>query len=237
MTRFPDEFEALLSLEGRRVLEGTHPSAGALARGNFCAVQGLLDPGSLPALAQLLDATFKDMLVDMVRELPPPNLSKAAFHDTLPKVGRSRSVPFESIEGQLARQVFGLLGLKQMLESASYHRFCCALTGLPLSPLSSSQVLCNRAGDYAGPHTDHMPDDPGIASGYVDVHLTFCTPGVRAQHLVYARDGHLNAIEPIAVSGGITAYRLPLWHYTTPLETETADARRWLVLSSFMLKK
>jgi hypothetical protein len=36
--------------------------------------------------------------------------------------------------------------------------------------------------------------------------------------------------------GGITAYRLPFWHYTTPLVAKPGRARtahRWVVLGTF----
>ena len=234
---FPHEFEALLSAEGRRVLDGTHPAIGALARGGFLAAPGLLDAAQLDGLTALLAETFSDLLVDIERALPAANLSQVSFEDTLPKVGRMQSVPFEGPEGFIARKLSKLIGLHQMLESPSYHRFCEALTGARLEPLGNAQVLVNRPGDYAGPHTDHHPQEPQLVDGYVDVHLTFCTAGVRQQFIVYQRDGHLSAIEPIGVAGTVTAYRLPLWHYTTPLVTDSPADRRWLVLSTFALKR
>jgi len=32
----------------------------------------------------------------------------------------------------------------------------------------------------------------------------------------------------------VSAYRLPFWHYTTPLEGRGAKAARWLVLGTFL---
>jgi len=40
-------------------------------------------------------------------------------------------------------------------------------------------------------------------------------------------------VRDLAAVGGVTAYRLPFWHYTTPLEGQP-EARRWLVLASFL---
>ena len=35
--------------------------------------------------------------------------------------------------------------------------------------------------------------------------------------------------------GGITAYRLPFWHYTTPLVSKRGkDAARWVLLGTFL---
>ena len=44
-------------------------------------------------------------------------------------------------------------------------------------------------------------------------------------------------METAARSGRITAYRLPLWHYTTPLVAKRgreAEARRWVLLGTFL---
>jgi hypothetical protein len=40
-------------------------------------------------------------------------------------------------------------------------------------------------------------------------------------------------VASIAGAGMLTAYRLPFWHYTTPLEGQPA-ARRWVVLGTFI---
>ena len=47
---------------------------------------------------------------------------------------------------------------------------------------------------------------------------------------------HFSRIET-AGPGRITAYRLPLWHYTTPLlarRGREAEARRWVLLGTFL---
>jgi len=48
---------------------------------------------------------------------------------------------------------------------------------------------------------------------------------------------HFSRIETAARPGRITAYRLPLWHYTTPLVARRgceAEARRWVLLGTFL---
>ena len=57
------------------------------------------------------------------------------------------------------------------------------------------------------------------------------------QWLDYAVSGHFSRIETAARSGRMTAYRLPLWHYTTPLVARRgreAEARRWVLLGTFL---
>ena len=233
MNRFPPEFETLLSRTGRKVLAGTHASSGALLRERFHGSSGFLEPRVLAGCRKLLAQTFEAMLVEISRPLPPPTGSSQSYEDTLPKVGRMLSVPIHGLERYVMQRVAKEIGLLQMLESDSFRRFSEVLAGAPLGPLAAAQVLCNRPGDYAGPHTDNHPNEPGAENGYVDVHLTFVTPGVREQFIVYQRGGHLSAMAPIAVDGTVTAYRLPLWHYTTPLQARSAADRRWLVLGSF----
>ena len=83
---------------------------------------------------------------------------------------------------------------------------------------------------------DH-PEEPEARQGYVDIHLTLTSPAVAQQFLVYAVSGHFSRVETTARSGRITAYRLPLWHYTTPLVAKRgreAEARRWVLLGTFL---
>src|ERR1700748_498248 len=102
-----------------------------------------------------------------------------------------------------------------MLRSESFLRFAGALSGRRLRRGWGIQALCYRAGDYAGPHNDHHPEEPDARAGYVDLHLTFASREVAHQWLVYERDGHLSEVVSVATLGGVTAYRLPFWHYTT----------------------
>lgn len=233
MTQFPHEFEDLLSPAGREVLEGRHSAVGALSREGFLAQHGLLNPAMLAGCRELLAQAFTQMLIETSRPLPPANSSKESFEDTLPKVGRLLSIPMGDFSRARVISAATHIGLLQMLESKSFHRFCEQLSGRRLGELMEGQVLANRPGDYAGPHTDHHPDEPLTRNGYVDVHLTFCSPGVEQQFIVYQRDGHLSAMAPIAIDGTVTAYHLPLWHYTTPLQTRAPEDRRWLVLGTF----
>jgi hypothetical protein len=59
---------------------------------------------------------------------------------------------------------------------------------------------------------------------------------VKHQWLVYEQNGFLNSMKDITSPSGIAVYRLPFWHYTTPLiarPTKINEARRWLLLHSF----
>jgi hypothetical protein len=236
MKAFPAEFEALLSRAGKRLLAGQHPAAGALGREGFFAGAGLLEARHLAACTRLLAATFVPEVLNVVeRPLPPETSSTKSYEDSLPKVGRMSSTLFDGPLAYVASRLSRDVGLTRMMESDSFHRFAEVLAGEPLARLRALQVLNNAPGDYAGPHTDHHPEDDVGKHGYVDVHLTFCSPGVKEQFIVYQRAQHLSAMAPIGKSGTITAYRLPLWHYTTPLQARRPEDRRWLVLGTFNL--
>src|SRR6266436_8356641 len=76
-----------------------------------------------------------------------------------------------------------------------------------------------------------------ICQGYIDIHLSLAGPAVAQQWLVYAVAGHFTKIESVARPGRVTAYRLPLWHYTTPLVAKRGrehEARRWVLLGTFL---
>ena len=109
------------------------------------------------------------------------------------------------------------IGLARMMRSESFRAFAEALAGRKLRSGWGLQVLRYGPGDYAGPHNDHHPENADARQGYIDLHLSLCTPGVAHQWLVYSRAGHFSEIVSVAAPATVTAYRLPFWHYTTPL--------------------
>lgn len=240
MTRFPIDFADLLSRRGRRVLEGRDPAlCGALAVPGrfFVADAGLLDRAKARAAWRLLDAALGPHTAVLERGIPPESIANQTrnHQERLIKTVRVHTAYLER-RGSRAWQAAERIGLIAMTASESWHRFAEALAGQALDRRAGRQVLCYGPGDYAGPHTDHHPEDPRARDGYVDVHLTFAGPGVAQQLLVYADGGHFGPVTDINAAGGVTAYRLPFWHYTTPLVAvpgREATARRWVVLGTF----
>lgn len=241
MRAFPREFEELLTKTGRRVLEGRHPTlSGRLATGQtrFVAAEGLLDARRSRAAARLLDAALGDRLSPMEQPIPRAATwgMKRAYTEKLPKTVSVRTAMIDD-RASPARQRAEDIGLIAMLQSRSFHAFAQALSGYPLRRQWGLQTLCYWPRDYSGPHNDHHPDEPLGRDGYTDLHLTFCTDGVAHQYLVYERNGHLSELQPVALVGGVTCYRLPFWHYTTPLTPKPGQegaARRWVLLGTFL---
>ncbi len=159
------------------------------------------------------------------------------YSEQLPKTVRVKTAYFER-RREAAYKRAEEIGLASMMRSPSFAAFAAALAGRKLRPQWGVQVLCYGPGDYAGPHNDHHPESTQARHGYIDMHLSLAGPGVLRQFLVHAVGGHLSRIVDVATAGGITAYSLPLWHYTTPLEARPGAAawaaRRWVLLGTFL---
>ena len=236
----PAEFEELLSAEGRKILAGTHPLCGALLvpGKRFTASLGLIDPRKAERLRRALEKTLLPLLEEMAQPIPPQTLTDMTenYGELLPKTARVRTAYLDHPRARAFRAAEAM-GLTTLLRSQSLVAFAAAVCGRRLRPRGGMQVLCYTPGDYAGPHNDHHPEDPEAAGGYTDVHLTLCGPAVAHQYLVYARRGHLSEVWDVATLGGVTVYRLPFWHYTTPLVARPGQegaARRWVLLGTYL---
>jgi len=75
-----------------------------------------------------------------------------------------------------------------------------------------------------------------MQKGFVDLHIMLSNSDVDHHWIVYERASHLTEIQNVAVQSGVAVYRLPFWHYTTPLAAKPGrerQARRWLLLASY----
>jgi hypothetical protein len=237
----PVEFEDLLTPAGRRVLAGTHALCGTLAnpRTRFLARDDLLDRRKAERVRRVLEASLVDTLELMERPIPPESIS-AMRHDygeRLPKTSRAHTIYFES-RREPGVKAAERIGLVRLMRSASFRAFGEALAGRRLASGWGLQALRYGPGDYAGPHNDHHPENKDARAGYIDLHLSLCSPGVAHQWLVYSRAGHFSEIVSVAKAAAVTAYRLPFWHYTTPLVAKRgrADAVRWVLLGTFLYR-
>src|SRR5215470_5575126 len=243
MDRFPAEFEDLLTAAGRRLLAGTSPLCGALAepRRRFLAETGLVSERAARAAARLLDRALYELMEPLEHRIPAETIWEMTrnYGELLPKTARVRTAYLER-RRERAYRCAEEIGMTAMLRSPSFAAFAAALAGRALRQRWGIQLLCYGPGDYAGPHNDHHPEEPAARRGYLDLHVSLSGRGVAHQWLVYAVQGHFSRIADVATSGGITAYRLPLWHYTTPLVAKACarpvEARRWLLLGTFLYR-
>jgi hypothetical protein len=222
------------------VLAGRHEACAALGdpRRSFVALTGIVDPAKARIARALLERHLRPHLVRMSQPIPPGSIAgqRHNYAEALPKTARVWTAYLDHPRAK----AFGVaeeLGLVAMMRSASFVAFAAAVGGRALRRRGGMQVLCYGAGDYAGPHNDHHPEEPEAAAGYVDVHVGLSGEAVAHQYLVYEQDGHLSQIVPVHGPARVNVYRLPFWHYTTPLVAKAgheADARRWLLLGTFV---
>jgi hypothetical protein len=237
----PTEFEDLLTSAGKRVLAGRAPEiCGALAdpKRRFVALGGMIATAKAERLRTTLEREMAALLSDLSQPIPPETIweMKRNYDDWLPKSVRCRTAYLENRRGAAWKRAKEL-GLIDLLSSQSLIAFAEAVLGRRLDSKGGQQVLRYGPGDYSGPHTDHTPQIKRAAKGYLDVHLSLVSPGVAHQYLVYAKGGHFTEMVPVAETGCLTLYRLPFWHYTTPLQAKPKQenkAARWVLLGTFL---
>ena len=243
MNEFPAEFSELLRPKGLRILRGQSADCGLFigSRPSFANFSDLIRRDRAADCMRLLDENLYNSLHVEQSGIPPETITEMEdnYAETLPKTMHIKTAFFRrrNARSYLAAEKIGLL---KMMRSESFVRFSEAVTGLHLDRDYGIQVSCYEQGDYAGPHNDHHPEADYLKDGFVDLHVMFTNKWVKHHYLVYEHRGHFSKIVDINVQGGISVYRLPFWHYTTPLAAKPGQedkARRWLLLATFPIVK
>ena len=242
MQKFPSEFSDLLSPRGQRILSGRSPGDTALfTRSNkyFANFSNLIRRETAEDCMRLLDDSLYQSLHLEQSGIPAETITEMTenYTEALPKTMHIKTAFFRrrSARSYLAAEKIGLIA---MMRSESFALFAEVLTGLRLDRERNIQVTCYEQGDYAGPHNDHHPASEYLKDGFVDFHVMFTNRAVAHHYLVYEEKGHFSKIVSINNQGGVSIYRLPFWHYTTPLAGRPgreSEARRWLLLGSFRI--
>lgn len=244
MKKFPDEFADFLTRRGLQVLKGKDREACALfrdGRSYYVNLHDVVNTSRAMAGAKLLDKHLYETLAVEQRGIPPESITRMRrnYTESLTKTLRFKTA-FLKRRNARSYKVAEELGLLRMMGSDSFTRFAEAVTGLRLERDPDRQVICYGHGDYAGPHNDHHPEVESLRRGFVDFHVTLTTPDVAHQYLVYEEKGHFSKMVDINVQGGVSVYKLPFWHYTTPLwgkPGREASAHRWLLLGTFRIDR
>ena len=238
MNTFPAEFADLLDRRGRALLEAGRPLPQfRTARATPLAYFDRFIPRDRASAAvAILDRALYPRLRRVAEPVPPDwrRRQRKNFSESLGKTLRNATASLNA-RGTSAWRAARDCGLIAMMRSASFRRFAEVVTGHALVP-NGRQVICYRHGDFVGPHNDHHPEEAHLRDGFVDVHLMFNNADVKTQTLVYERRGFLSEAVALDRPSGITVYRLPFWHYVSPLVARPgreATARRWLILGSF----
>ena len=238
---FPIEFADLLNRRGRKLLDGDGDGLDVFRRRGATPIivfDELIDDDVARRCIAALDEGMYASLKRMYTPVPREALTKMKknYSESLTKTVRVRTATFNS-RGSQALAAADAIGLGPMLKSESFRRFAEVVVGEPIRRDNwGRQVICYEPGDYSGPHNDHHPEDAEVRNGFVDVHIMFSNDAVASQLLVYEEHGFLSKSHEVTGRSGIAVYRLPFWHYTTPLiarRGREAEARRWLLLGSF----
>ncbi|HEY6140971.1 MAG TPA: hypothetical protein VI670_24715 [Thermoanaerobaculia bacterium] len=238
---FPTEFADLLNRRGRKLLDGDGRGHEVFRRRGATPIvlyENLIDDDTARRCIADLDRGMYPYLKRMYTPIPREAIAKMKenYSDRLRKTVRVRTATFNSPKSRVL-DAANAIGLGPMLASQTFLRFAEVVVGQPMrSDWWGRQVICYEPGDYSGPHNDHHPEHDEIKNGFVDVHIMFSNDAVASQLLVYEEKGFLSRSHEVAGPSGIAVYRLPFWHYTTPLvarKGREGEARRWLLLGSF----
>ena len=240
MDRFPSEFADLLNKRGRRLFRDLPHLESLIAKRQtpIVVLDDILDEDVVRDCIRLLDEGMYPHLRRMHTPVPREALTgmKNNYQEELPKTVKVKTTTLNSRTSK-ALDAAKNIGLADMMASSSMLRLAQAASKPPLrSDWWARQVICYEAGDYSGPHNDHHPENEAECNGFVDFHLMLSNKDVAQQLLVYEQRRFLSAVRDVSCRSAIAIYRLPFWHYTTPLMARPgreSSARRWLLLGSF----
>jgi hypothetical protein len=242
LDRFPAEFSGLLSQAGRRRVAALGRLPPPVTHHNPLGYfEGLLDRTLALQCTRLLDTYLYDSMEWVDRGIPRDSMRsmRTKNSETLPKTMRVRTSSFHRPRSSSTRAGRSL-GLIEMLESQSLRDLAQSATGLRLHSDPGVQALLYETGCSIGPHNDHHPENPYFRQGYVDVHISLPNSSVSDQFLVFEKGGHFSQVQRVTALGAVAVYRLPFWHYVTPLVAKPLSqnpARRWLLLATYAIAR
>jgi hypothetical protein len=237
---FPEEFADLLNARGQRLLAQPPRFDVFSKRGAtpIVVLDDVIDGKKVEGCVAALDREVYPVLQRMHSPIPREALTELRenYEERLQKTSRVRTATLNSAKSR-ALDAARRIGLAQMMRSESFARFAEIVVGGTLDRSHwGRQVICYGTGDYTGPHNDHHPQSRESRNGFVDLHVMFSNRATASQLLVYEERGFLSKTHEVAVPASVAVYRLPFWHYTTPLLAKRgheSEARRWLLLGSF----
>jgi hypothetical protein len=243
MKKFPEEFSDLLNKKGQHILSGKYKTDKFKSKKNtpVDVLSEVIDEKAATDCIRILQKNFYPLLRPIASRIDPEELinMKKNYSEKLAKNLRMKTL---EIGGKNSRsfESAAACGLYQMMHSASLQKFGEMVAGEPFGVAQNNQIICYESGDYVSPHNDHHPEFPSVKDGFFDIHIMFSNAAVQHQLLVYENNGYLNGYYNIAVPVAIAVYKLPFWHYTTPLvpkQKKESTAQRWLLLRSFETAK
>ena len=189
-------------------------------------------------MRRVLEEALTPVLEPLAKPIPPETIweMRRDYGELLPKTSRSRTIFFDS-RREPGVKAAERIGLVRMMRSASLPRLRRG-AGRPqaahgLGPAGAAL----RAGRLCRPAQRPPSREPGCQGAATSTCISACARRASThQWLVYSRAGHFSEIVSVAAPATVTAYRLPFWHYTTPL-CGTAKAARWVSAGTFLYQR
>lgn len=233
---FPQQFSDILNRKGLDILSGKTNHASDSDR-RLKVVQDIIKP----VYAQHILAALEQRVFPLLRNCNTPipgSIIKEMKKNYSEKLGKTMKMKSSGINSANSKtyKIAKEIGLVDMLSSESYRSMGEALMGGKFGTSIGKQIICYEHNNYVSPHNDHHPENENIKNGYYDIQLMLSNKHVKHQWLVYEQQGYLNKFVDITALSGLAVYRLPFWHYTTPMIAKQHGenlAKRWLLLHSY----
>ena len=238
---FPKQFADILNSKGLEILLGKTHAISENSDERLKVVHDIIKP----EYAIKILNTLQQKVFPVLRNCNTPisgDIIKEMKINYSEKLGKSMKMMSSEINSSrsIAYKVAKEIGLFDMLSSESYKLMGEVLMATKFGNSIGKQIICYQHADYVSPHNDHHPENENIKRGYFDIQLMLSNKYVKHQWLVYEQNGFLNKFVDITSLSGIAVYRLPFWHYTTPMISKPGEhntAKRWLLLHSYEFTK
>ncbi|MFT3980795.1 MAG: hypothetical protein QM687_10025 [Ferruginibacter sp.] len=233
---FPKEFSDILNRKGLDMLSGKNKTVAEDGDRRIKVVQDIIQPRYAESILTALEKNVFPLLRNCHAPVPA-SIIEEMTENYSEKLGKSMKMKSAEINShsktyKMAKDI----GLVDMLASESYRGMGQSLMGEKFGRSIGKQIICYEHGNYVSPHNDHHPENENIKDGYFDIQLMLSNKYVQHQWLVYEQQGFLNKFADITSLSGMAVYRLPFWHYTTPMMAKKKSesmAKRWLLLHSY----
>ncbi len=220
------------------------PVGEALSRikpsGNFNVIPAnILDPQTASRVLSIMEHKVKSNLRPLETKIHP-KLTKNQKLNYGEKIHKVMRVKTFRIENSKHEALWNSYQLEQLVSPQLARKVCEKLFQCKFRKEVGKQIVSYFEGDYFGPHNDHHPELPHMKNGYVDFHYYVNHADVEYQMLVHEDRGHLNKFYSLNHFAGLNVYRLPFWHYTSPLQVKPGSSKkaaRWIIMYTFYFEQ
>jgi hypothetical protein len=245
--RIPLEFADILSERAKPFLHKKNkPMNGDV--GGYRKMDGAIHPSFCKEIMLILESEMKPHLHKIDMRLPTDAKSMYNFKyktGTSPLGWQSSSAYLNYSDPESYSKVylgvqqavydtFYATGIPSLFHSDSWNEWMCNFLGEDESAFADRsraiQVSRYVEGDNIGLHNDYYGNRKQ-ADWFIDAHISFCHE-VAHQYMLFGVDSLSNST-CVSKMGSIGLYKLPLWHFVTPMVAKrgkSSEAYRWLII-------